>query len=140
MIFLFNLLITMALTAILRAAALKLGGGLALPNKRKVHISPVPKAGGIAMALGALLPVLIVDRSPFINSIMIGAWVIVAFGLMDELKNLGWVAKFSGQIAAALVVPNLPDPRIQSVQMGFLGAVLTVIHRRDAQRKPKRRL
>ena len=34
----------------------------------------------------------------------VGAWAIVVFGLVDDLKNLGWVAKFSGQIVAALVV------------------------------------
>jgi UDP-GlcNAc:undecaprenyl-phosphate GlcNAc-1-phosphate transferase len=109
MIYLSTLLIamfiTMALIPILRTAALKLGGGLDLPNERKVHISPVPKVGGIAMALGTLLPVLLlIDGNPFINSIMIGAWIIVAFGFVDDLRNLGWAAKFVGQIAAALVV------------------------------------
>jgi UDP-GlcNAc:undecaprenyl-phosphate GlcNAc-1-phosphate transferase len=109
MIFLSTLLIsmfiTMALIPILKTAALKLGGGLDVPNARKVHISPVPKVGGVAMALGALLPVLIlVDGGPFVNSIMIGAWIIVAFGLADDIKSLGWASKFIGQIAAALVV------------------------------------
>jgi UDP-GlcNAc:undecaprenyl-phosphate GlcNAc-1-phosphate transferase len=75
------------------------------PNPRKVHAHPVPKVGGLAMAVGALVPVILVaDGGRFVNSVLIGAWVIVFFGLIDDLKNLNWKAKFAGQIIAALVV------------------------------------
>jgi UDP-GlcNAc:undecaprenyl-phosphate GlcNAc-1-phosphate transferase len=107
MIFLSTLLISMfiamALIPILRMAAVRLHAGLDLPNPRKVHDHPVPKVGGLAMAAGALLPVLLVaDGGAFINSVLIGAWIIVVFGMVDDIKGLGWKAKFAGQLAAAL--------------------------------------
>ena len=97
--------ITMALVPILRMAAMRLHAGLDIPNTRKVHTEPVPKVGGLAMAIGALVPVVLAaDGGRFVNSVLIGACVIVLFGLVDDLKNLGWKAKFAGQIAAALIV------------------------------------
>jgi UDP-GlcNAc:undecaprenyl-phosphate GlcNAc-1-phosphate transferase len=57
------------------------------------------------MALGVLVPVaLYVNGDRFINSILIGAWIIVIFGAVDDFKSLGYKAKFAGQVAAALVV------------------------------------
>lgn len=41
--------------------------------------------------------------SPAIASFQ-GACIIVLFGLVDDLKNLGWASKFPGQLIAALVV------------------------------------
>ena len=97
--------ITMVLIPILRAAAERAGCGVDFPNPRKVHGTPIPKVGGLAMALGALVPVLFVaDVSRFVHALLIGAAVVVAFGLVDDLRGLGWKAKFGGQIIAALVV------------------------------------
>jgi UDP-GlcNAc:undecaprenyl-phosphate GlcNAc-1-phosphate transferase len=97
--------ITMALIPILRMAAVRLHAGLDVPDVRKVHTEPVPKVGGLAMAIGALVPVVLVaDAGRFVNSVLIGACVIVLFGLADDLKNLGWKAKFAGQVMAALIV------------------------------------
>ena len=79
-----------------------------VPNERKVHKRPMPKVGGVAFAFGSLVPVLFfiginpVDR--FTVSVMIGAWIIVLFGFLDDVKDLGYKAKFFGQILAALVV------------------------------------
>ena len=108
MLFLSTLLIamfiTMALIPILRAGAVRLGAGMDVPDARKVHAAPVPKVGGVAMAVGALLPLLLVaDGGRFANGVLAGAWIIVLFGVVDDLKNLGWKAKFAGQAAAALV-------------------------------------
>jgi UDP-GlcNAc:undecaprenyl-phosphate GlcNAc-1-phosphate transferase len=102
---LISMFITLALIPILRMAAVRLQAGMDVPDCRKVHCTPIPKVGGLAMAVGALVPVILVaDGGRFVNSVLIGACVIVFFGLLDDLKNLGWKAKFAGQIAAALVV------------------------------------
>ena len=102
---LISMFITMALIPILRTAAVRLQAGLDVPSPRKVHQVPIPKVGGLAMAVGALLPVLLVsDGDCFINSVMVGAWIIVAFGVVDDIKGLGWKVKFAAQLFAALVV------------------------------------
>lgn len=109
MIFLSTLLIsmfiTMALIPIFRSTALRLNKGLDLPEPRKIHDAPKPRVGGLAMAIGTLLPVLLwAEAGRHINGIVIGAWIIVFFGVADDLKNLGWKTKFIGQSLAAAVV------------------------------------
>jgi len=69
------------------------------------------------MALGALVPVaLYVNGDPLVHSILIGAWIIVIFGVVDDFKNLSYKAKFIGQVSAALVVIFYGGLKIQ-----FLG-------------------
>jgi len=102
---LISMFITMALVPILRLAAVRLQAGMDVPDCRKVHCTPIPKVGGLAMAVGVLVPVaLMADGGRFVNAVLIGSGVIVLFGLVDDLRTLGWKAKFGGQIAAALVV------------------------------------
>jgi UDP-GlcNAc:undecaprenyl-phosphate GlcNAc-1-phosphate transferase len=97
--------IAMALIPIFRSAALRLHAGLDIPNARKVHSRPIPKVGGIAMAISALVPVFfVVNGERLVNAILIGSAVIVLFGLLDDFRQLGWKNKFIGQIIAALVV------------------------------------
>jgi UDP-GlcNAc:undecaprenyl-phosphate GlcNAc-1-phosphate transferase len=120
MIFLSTLLIsmfiTMALIPILRTAAERAGYGVDFPNPRKVHNAPIPKVGGIAMALGVLVPVLFVaDSGRFMNAVLIGAAIVAAFGLADDLRGLSWKAKFAGQVVAALVVIFYGRFRIDSL-------------------------
>ena len=116
---LISLFITMALIPIFRSLAVKMNA-MDFPNPRKVHISPTPKIGGIAMALGILIPAVIyVNGDPLTNSILIGAWIVVIFGIVDDFKNLGYLAKFVGQVLAALVVIFYGGLKIQ-----FLGQCL----------------
>jgi UDP-GlcNAc:undecaprenyl-phosphate/decaprenyl-phosphate GlcNAc-1-phosphate transferase len=78
---------------------------LDLPNERKVHSTPIPKSGGLAMALGfcvAILYGLTIDR--FAGSVIIGSIILVAVGLVDDRYVIGYKPKFLCQIAAALVV------------------------------------
>jgi UDP-GlcNAc:undecaprenyl-phosphate GlcNAc-1-phosphate transferase len=97
--------ITMALIPIFRSTALRLNKGLDQPEQRKIHDAPMPRVGGIAMAIGTLVPVLLWAKTgQHINAIVIGAWIIVFFGVADDLKNLGWKTKFFGQTLAAAVV------------------------------------
>lgn len=75
------------------------------PNERKVHTIPIPRVGGVAMALGILLPfVLQSGLDVFAISVLLGAFIIVVFGVADDLYGLGYRTKFLGQIVAALVV------------------------------------
>ncbi len=78
------------------------------PNERKVHTKPVPRVGGIAFAFGSLIPILFLQNyihmDRFFWSLMIGAWIIVLFGFLDDIKNLDYRIKFSGQLLASLVV------------------------------------
>ena len=101
---LISMFITMALIPILRRYA----GWLHcvdVPCERNVHSVPVPKVGGISMAVGTLASVVMLVRGDrMVLSILIGAGIIVLFGFYDDLKELGYRTKFTGQMTAALVV------------------------------------
>lgn len=106
---------TISLTPLLRRLALKFQA-LDYPGPRKVHTEPIPKCGGLAMALGALAPVLLWGHGDsFVRALVIGTAIVVLFGLIDDFKGLGVKAKFSGQIVAALVVILYGGVRIDSV-------------------------
>jgi UDP-GlcNAc:undecaprenyl-phosphate GlcNAc-1-phosphate transferase len=105
----------MVLIPIFRTYAVRLDA-IDIPNGRSVHTQPKPKIGGIAMAVGVLVPVLLWSPSgEFIHSILIGSVIIVIFGFIDDRKDLGYKSKFAGQIMASLVVILYGGLKIQSL-------------------------
>lgn len=141
MIFLSTLLIsmfvTMTMIPIFRSTAFRLNKGLDLPEPRKVHDVPKPRVGGLAMAFGTLIPVLFwVETGRAVNAVLLGAWIIVLFGILDDIRSLGWKAKFFGQALASAVVVfyggiticNLGDCLPQgTVLPGYVSLPLTFI-------------
>jgi len=89
---------------------------LDIPNSRKIHCDPVPRIGGVAMALGAIIPIVLwVPLNPFVKSVVLGAGILVLFGLVDDIKRIGVKTKFAGQIIAALIVILYGGLRIKSL-------------------------
>lgn len=86
------------------------------PNPRKVHIRPVPRIGGLAMAIGAFIPVLIWARSEqFVTAFLASSGILVLFGFLDDMKGLDYKVKFGGQILSALVIIFYGGLRISSL-------------------------
>lgn len=75
------------------------------PGERKVHTLSVPRIGGIAIAAGALVPVMMwapMDRET--AALLLGSVVILAFGVWDDVHNLNYKVKFFGQTVGAAIV------------------------------------
>ena len=99
-----SMFITITLTPLIRKVAIRVHA-MDIPDERKVHSYPIPKAGGIAMALGALIPALLwTPGDQFVRAVLLGAGIVFLLGLIDDFRNLGYKTKFAGQIAAALIV------------------------------------
>ncbi len=80
-------------------------GAMDIPNARKVHSVPIPRLGGLAIYIGFLLGYMIFGEStPIMNSILIGSFIIVLTGVVDDIKPLKASHKFLGQLFATLVV------------------------------------
>ena len=78
---------------------------LDMPDARKVHPVPVPRCGGVAMALGALVPIVFwTQMSPQLAAYLAGGAILFATGMYDDFKGLGYQAKFMAQVAAAMVL------------------------------------
>ena len=102
--FLLSIFVTMPLIPVFSRFAGKLHA-LDVPDWRKVHGRPVPRVGGLAMAIGMLVSALLwIQSESFVHAYLIGASIIVLVGVLDDLKGLDYRAKFAGQIAAALII------------------------------------
>lgn len=102
--FLVATFVTIVLIPPLRRAA-EARGLFDMPSDRKVHRMPIPRVGGIAMAVGALLPVMMwapIDART--RGYLAGVAVLLVFGVLDDIKDLGYRLKFAGQLAAVLLV------------------------------------
>ncbi|HVN95170.1 MAG TPA: MraY family glycosyltransferase [Syntrophorhabdaceae bacterium] len=108
MIYLTTLLLSLFLTITLIPFSIRIAEkvkALDIPDERKVHTVPIPRIGGIAMAVGTFVSMLLwASQNNFLRGYAIGAGIIVLFGIIDDLKDLGYKAKFSGQMIATLVV------------------------------------
>ena len=114
---LLSMFMTIALVPVFKGMAARVNA-IDVPNVRKVHEVPMPKTGGLAMALGTVVPILLwVPMNQAVKSIMLGAAIIVFFGAIDDCKNLSYRAKFLGQVGAALTVMLYGGLRIESLGM-----------------------
>lgn len=114
-VFILSLFLTIALIPSLRRVAFRINL-VDLPNERKVHVLPMPRCGGICMALGAIIPVVLwVPMDNQVRAVHIGCTLIVIFGVVDDVKNLKYIHKLMAQIAGALVVIFYGGIRIESL-------------------------
>ena len=80
-------------------------GALDIPDSRKVHKKPMPRLGGLGIYLGFLLGyVLFGELDLKMNAILIGSFIIVITGIVDDIKPIPARLKFLFQIIAASVV------------------------------------
>jgi UDP-GlcNAc:undecaprenyl-phosphate/decaprenyl-phosphate GlcNAc-1-phosphate transferase len=80
-------------------------GMVAIPNHRKMHTTPVPYGGGIAIFLGFLASFIIIGKyTPQTAGFIIAAFIIVIFGLFDDFKEVKARYKLIIQSIAAIVV------------------------------------
>ena len=81
-------------------------GALDIPNARKVHKKPIPRLGGLGIYFGFLLGYMLFGfQSIQMNSILIGSFVIVITGIIDDIKPIPAKYKFLGQIVGAAIIP-----------------------------------
>ena len=80
-------------------------GALDIPNERKVHKQPMPRMGGLAIYFGFLLGYMLFGtHSLTMNAILIGSFIIIITGVVDDIKPLRASTKLIGQLAASLVI------------------------------------
>ena len=100
---LLSMIITITAVPLFMKLAVKLNV-MDTPNERNVHPYPIPRCGGMAMALGAVVPVILwANGDKFIRIVLAGAGILFIFGLIDDFRNLGYKIKFIGQFAVALI-------------------------------------
>ncbi|MCP4175399.1 MAG: undecaprenyl/decaprenyl-phosphate alpha-N-acetylglucosaminyl 1-phosphate transferase [Fuerstiella sp.] len=122
------------------------------PGLRKVHVTPTPMGGGIAVFLGLLVPILLVvfagdlirlapaalaELRSGISSdmvlrqqaigIMVGAVVLFTMGLADDRWNLSWRLRLGVQVLVALGVTQSGVRATVFVAQPWIGVMITVL-------------
>jgi UDP-GlcNAc:undecaprenyl-phosphate/decaprenyl-phosphate GlcNAc-1-phosphate transferase len=106
-----------------------------LPGERKVHTSPVPRVGGLAMAAGVLIAALLTMNLQWPDRwFLIAAGTLIAFGAWDDWADLDYRIKLVGQLLAVGVVVVLGDVQIRTLTLddsvalpSWVSAPLTVL-------------
>lgn len=76
-----------------------------IPGGRHIHKKITPKLGGLGIFLGFLLGYMIFGTtSEIMNSILIGSFIIIIVGVIDDIVDLPAYIQFIGQLAAACVI------------------------------------
>jgi UDP-GlcNAc:undecaprenyl-phosphate GlcNAc-1-phosphate transferase len=75
-----------------------------VPSARKVHSVPTPLLGGVAVFVGFAVPVLVnFGFSRQLKGVALGAAIVVALGIADDVVAVPAWLKLLGQVAAAVV-------------------------------------
>lgn len=87
---------------------------VALVRDRDVHTKPVPYFGGVAMLAGIAAAFLVANNLPWLGgfevvrhdslAILVASALIAGVGVLDDLFELGALAKIAGQVLAAGIV------------------------------------
>ena len=97
-------LFVLAITPFIKKVA-KHVGAMDIPNERKVHKVPIPRLGGLGIYMGFILGyILFGTMSLRMNAILIGSFIIIITGIVDDINPIPAKIKFLFQIIAASVV------------------------------------
>jgi len=101
------------LTGLVRRVGLAVGA-MTEVRDRDVHVSPVPRLGGVAMFGGLAVGLLVASQFPFIQrvfggsddlrALLSGGALICAVGVVDDKWGLDALTKLAGQVLAAGVM------------------------------------
>lgn len=91
-----------------------------IPDKRKVHKKPMPRLGGLAIFLSFLVGYMFfAPLTTQMISILIGSFLIVLLGIIDDIKPLKATTKLWGQILVAIILVFYGKVYIN--ELSFLG-------------------
>lgn len=140
-------LCTFALTPLIRRLSFRVGA-VVRPDERRVHERPTPTLGGVAMLGGILVAMLVAWQSNAFTQVfsdsteplgvVIAAVLIIAVGVIDDLKDVSAPAKIAGIVLAAsvlvlsgvsILVLRIPflDTFVLSADWSYLLSVLWVV-------------
>ena len=111
------LIVSFLMTPVVKGLAYKVGAIDVPRDARRMHKVPIPRLGGLAIFIGFMVSVFLFvnirgDRA--MQSILLGAVVILVLGVLDDIMALPAMLKFVVQIAAACI-PALNGVVIQAI-------------------------
>ncbi len=111
-VFLIALATTYVCVPLMRTLAVRVGAFTEV-RERDVHVTPVPRLGGVAMFIGYAAATLVAWRMPFLRQvfetgelvgILLAAGVVCLVGAVDDVRELDALTKLGGQLGAATII------------------------------------
>ncbi|MCC7163326.1 MAG: undecaprenyl/decaprenyl-phosphate alpha-N-acetylglucosaminyl 1-phosphate transferase [Anaerolineae bacterium] len=126
LIFFASLLLAMGATPLARRVAFRLGI-IDRPSARKLHTSPVPLLGGVAIYLAFVGALLLFSDAFYVNQvigILLGATWVSFLGIWDDWQTLRPVIKLGGQLFAILIL-IVTGVQVEFLRNPFLNIFIT---------------
>lgn len=105
------------------------------PNERKVHTTPIPRLGGLAIFIAFLAGYMIFAQElTQMLGILIGGFIILLIGFIDDINPISARYKLVGQVLAAAVVVYYGEISLQTlsafgifVNFGWFSPIITIV-------------
>ena len=98
------LVVSFLMTPVVKTFAYKVGAIDVPKDNRRMHKTPIPRLGGLAIFIGFMVSILLfAEITSEMKSILLGAVIIVVLGVVDDIMALPAMLKFVVQIGAALI-------------------------------------
>ena len=133
------LVLSFTSTPFVKKLAYKIGAIDVPKDERRMHKTPIPRLGGLAIFIGFVLSVLLfAEITVQLRGILIGAIIIVITGAIDDVKPLKAYIKLSVQIVAAavaiyhgIIIEAFSNPIVfasaEYLSLGFMSIPITII-------------
>ena len=121
--------LTVLLTPLVRWACLRWGIVPKL-RSRGIQSTPIPRLGGIAITIALVITMLISARIPYMAplfetnaawAVVVGALAMCILGVVDDVVELDWLTKLSGQI---LIAGSMAFNGVQLVSFPIFGVTI----------------
>ena len=121
--------LTVLLTPLVRWACLRWGIVPKL-RSRDIQSTPIPRLGGIAITIALVITMLISARIPYMSplfetnaawAVVVGALAMCILGVVDDVVELDWLTKLSGQI---LIAGSMAFNGVQMVSFPIFGVTI----------------
>ncbi|MDR3202647.1 MAG: undecaprenyl/decaprenyl-phosphate alpha-N-acetylglucosaminyl 1-phosphate transferase, partial [Bifidobacteriaceae bacterium] len=139
-------LVTWLAVPAVRQLALRIGA-MTPVRERDIHTRPTPRLGGLAMLAGAAVPMLAASQISFLHpvfedgarapwAVLAAGAVVCLLGAADDLWDLDWLTKLSGQVLAGgllawqgvqLVTFPIAGLTISSSRFSLMVTILVVV-------------
>ncbi len=125
-ILLISFCLAFLLTPLIRFISLKIGA-VDEPNERKLHTKPTPRLGGIGIYIAYSLALLYaVKLSNQQIGVLIGGFIVLLIGFIDDLKGLPATAKLLALILVALVLSSY-GVSLDLFKNHYINLILTIL-------------
>lgn len=133
-VLLFTLFISFITVPIVKKIAIHVNA-MDIPNARKVHSKPMPRLGGIAIFFAFLIGYMFFgEMTVQMNSILIGSFIILLTGIIDDINPLIAKDKFIGELISAGVIVFYGEILLNNItffginlEFGLLAYPITII-------------